>query len=94
MADQNVSLNRLITVCSAFGIPLVSLAFAAVVLITKMSDKVDGLTLRQQEQGFDIKDIKQDMNALRIRVDSVAQRQKDNQRENDFRWLLQEHKKK
>lgn len=94
MANKTVSWNRIITVGSVFGIPMVSLAFAAVVLITKMDDKLVNLQLKQQEQGADIKDIKDDAKSLRVLVDSVAQRQKDYQRENEYKWWLQESKKK
>lgn len=94
MTNQTVSWNRIITVCSVFGIPLISLAFAAVVLITRLDDRMTNFQLKQQEQGYDIKDIKSDAKALRTVVDSLAQRQKDYQRENEYRWQLEGHKNK
>lgn len=86
--------NRLITIASAFGIPIVGLAFTAVVLITKMDDKISNIQIKQTEQGSDIRDIKSDAKALRTVVDSLAQRQKDYQRENEYRWQLEGHKNK
>lgn len=86
--------NRIITVASAFGIPIVGLAFAGVVLITRMDDKMTNFQIKQQEQGDDIKGIKEDVNALRIRIDTLNQRQRDGQKANEYRFLLQEHEHK
>lgn len=94
MADQTVSWNRIITICSVFGIPLISVCFAGVVLITRLDDKMTNFQIKQVEQGYDIKDIKADLNALKTRVDTVAQRQREDRKDNEYRWLLENHKKK
>lgn len=91
--NSGVSWNKIITVCSVFGIPLVSVCFMGIIWLTRLDDKITNIASSQMEQGYDIKGIKDDLNALRVKVDTVTQRQKDAQREIDYRFKLQEHEK-
>lgn len=91
--NSGVSWNKIITVCSVFGIPLVSVCFMGIIWLTRLDDKISSIATNQNEQSYDIKGIKEDLNLLRVKVDTVTQRQKDAQRENDYRFRLQEHDK-
>lgn len=95
MANQdNVSWNKVITVCSAFGIPLVSILVAGIVWGTRIDDKMTNFSLKQQEQGYDIKALNTKVDEISVRVDTITQRQKDAQKDNNYRFLMYEHDKK
>lgn len=90
-SDRGPGWNRLLMVGSAFGIPLLGMAYAAIVTLTRLDDNMTNLRLNQQEQGNDIKDIKADLNILKTRVDTIGRRQENNQRDNNYRFMLWEH---
>lgn len=92
--NTSVSWNKIITICSVFGIPLVSVGFMLCVWLTRLDDKMTNFSLKQQEQGFDIKGIREDLNVLKVRVDTITQRQKDNQRETEYRFQLHDRDNK
>lgn len=87
------SWSKIMAFCSIFVIPALGIAYALIVAMTRLGDKIDNVQLKQTEQSFDIKDIRNDMNALKIQVDTITQRQKDYQRETQYRFMIQEHKK-
>lgn len=89
--DRGPGWNRLLMIGSAFGLPLLGMGYAAVVTLTRLDDNMTTLRLNQQEQGIDIKDIKADLNTLKGRVDTIGRRQENNQRDNNYRFMLFEH---
>ena len=90
-SDRGPGWNKILAVGSAFGLPLLGMAYAGVVALTKLDDKVGGIVLKQQEQGMDIKDIKSRISTIEGRVDTISRRQDNNQRDNNYRFLMWEH---
>lgn len=78
---NSVSWNKIITVCSVFGIPLFSIMAWLVIGGTQLVDKVDA-------QGLTLKSVVDKVDALNTRVDTLSQRQKDNKRDIDHKFEI------
>jgi hypothetical protein len=89
--DRGPGWNKIIAVCGSFGIPLVGMAYALTVTLTHISDRIERMELKQQEQSIDTKDIKDDVNFLKSRIDTIERRQERHQRDNNYRFELWEH---
>lgn len=93
MTTNTISWNKIITVCSAFGIPIMSIVIAGVIWGVRLDDKLTTVIINQDKQGIKIEDLNYKIDQLSIRVDTVTQRQKDAKRESDYRFMYLEHNK-
>jgi hypothetical protein len=76
MTTAGAQWNRIILVCSSFGIPAVSLLVWIAVTTTQITDKVSSNYLQIGEIKTEVKSIKSDISILSTRLDTVQQRQK------------------
>ncbi|HVW99730.1 MAG TPA: hypothetical protein VHA52_04690 [Candidatus Babeliaceae bacterium] len=82
MTTSGVSWNKVIAVCSAFGIPMISILFAVVVWGTRIDGKLT-------DQGDNIREIKADLRGLHGQVDTIALRQHDAALERSYQYKMQ-----
>lgn len=94
MTNNTITWNKIIALCSAFGIPAIGVVFALVVWGVRLDDRMTNMIITQEKQGNSIENLNDKIDRLSIRVDTVAQRQKDDKREQQYLFKELEHKKK
>lgn len=89
-----ISWNKIITICSVFIIPAISILAALLIWGVRLDDKLTNVILTQHDQGNSLKELNDKVDKISVRVDTVSQRQANNKREMDYKMREMEYKRK
>lgn len=86
--------NKIITFCSVFGIPLISVCVWLIVNGTKAVDSLNSLTVKVTEVQSTVKDVQSDLRSVHVQIDSIRHAQQINKLDQDWQFKMQQQVEK